>query len=141
MLSDLIAALACQSCESPQSPNGTDCGSCRYCLARAATRAPIIEESKPSEILPLAEDMVRDALTDRGARWLWEEIERYAAEVSPIHRHVTDDEVRVVSQLLSVDSPFEGFDPITELQCRRLLGFVLQEIEDNAASLGDLIDA
>lgn len=96
---------------------------------------------KPSEILPLAEDMVRDALTDRGAKWLYEEIERYAAEVSPIHRPVTDDELRTLSQLLSVDEPFEGCDPIVELMCRRLLGFVLLELDETAEELGGMPDA
>lgn len=96
---------------------------------------------KPSEILPLAEDMVRDALTDRGARWLFEEIERYHAEVSPIHRPVTDEELRTLAQLLSVDSPFEGFDPVVEVMCRRLLSFVLQELDETAEELGGQLDA
>ena len=96
---------------------------------------------KPSEILPLAEDMVREALTDRGARWLYEEIERYDAEVSPIHRPITDDELRVLSQLLSVDDPFADFDPISELMCRRLLGHVLQELDEQGEALTDHLDA
>jgi hypothetical protein len=99
------------------------------------------DAEKPSEILPLAEDMVREALTDRGARWLYEEIERYHAEVSPIHRPITDENLRVLSQLLSVDEPFADFDPIVELMCRRLLGHVLDEIEELGDSLTDQLDA
>lgn len=99
------------------------------------------DADKPSEILPLAEDMVRDALTAAGARWLYEELERYSAEVSPIHRPIDDDQLRVLSQLLSVDDPFADFDPIAELMCRRLLGHVLQELDEQGERLTDQFDA
>jgi hypothetical protein len=90
---------------------------------------------KPSEILPLAEDMVRDALTAQGARWLYEEIERYHAEVSPIHEPADDDKLAQLGRLLIAGSPFGGFDPIVETMMRRLCGVILQEIEDTAEDL------
>lgn len=48
---------------------------------------------KPSDVLPLAEMQVREALTSNGAATIYEEIHRYEVEVSNIRQEATDDDL------------------------------------------------
>jgi hypothetical protein len=79
--------------------------------------------TRPSEILPLAEDQVRFALTTRGSQFIFEALQRYEIEASPIGLEAdADDCVQVAVILQDADpSTLSGYS-------RRLIYALLEEL-------------
>lgn len=78
--------------------------------------------NKASEILPFAEEEVRFALTSHGARYIFEELQRYEVEVSPLEREATDEELEHLGRLIR-----DHASAIAPTH-RRLLRAILEEI-------------
>ncbi len=78
---------------------------------------------RPSEVLPFAEEEVRFALTGFGARFIFEELQRYEIEVSPLESEATDEEIARLIVLLE-DHAHALTGPH-----RRLLRAILEELD------------
>lgn len=79
--------------------------------------------TKPSEILPLAEEQVRFALTSRGAEHIFEAYRRYEVETSAIETLADKDDVtELVATLGKLD--VEALQPSD----RRLISYLLDRL-------------
>lgn len=78
---------------------------------------------RPSDLLPFAEEEVRFALTSFGARFIFEELQRYEIEVSPLESEATDEELARLVMLL------EGHAHALTGPHRRLLRAILEELD------------
>lgn len=98
------------------------------CLIRQVAALGICspnDVTKPFDLMTFAEEQVRFALTSRGAAFIFEAIQRYDIESSPLSPEITDEEIAELSGLLgSVCS--DSFTPDE----RRLLGHVLELVRD-----------
>lgn len=97
------------------------------CLIRQVAALGICdpnEVTKPSDILPLAEEQVRFALTSRGARFIFDEHDRYEVEVSPLYEPLTDEELAECARLL------EACGPMLDQPKRKLLRGVLEALRE-----------
>lgn len=98
------------------------------CLIRQVAALGICspnDVTKPFDLLTFAEEQVRIALTSRGAAFIFEAIQRYDIESSPLSPEITDEEIAELSGLLgSVCS--DGFTP----EQRRMLGHALDIVRD-----------
>lgn len=97
----------------------------RWLVARAVCDPNDIE--KAHESLPMAEDLLQMAITPKGARWLWEEVERYSDEISPMNEPASDDEISTLAAML-LDDGLGGLDSAAESRVRRYLRIVLAEL-------------
>jgi hypothetical protein len=77
---------------------------------------------KPTELFPLAEEQVRFALTSAGARFIFDQIERYEIEVSEAEPSLTEDQLDEFAASL-----FENFDRLLP-QHKRLLNHVFDQL-------------
>lgn len=96
------------------------------CLVRQVAALGICDPndvSKPSSVLPLAEDQVRVALTTEGARFIFDAYQVYELEASPLSPEATDEELLQLSQLLWSDA-----DRFRTAE-RRLLKDVLERMQ------------
>lgn len=84
----------------------------------------------PCPVLPLPdEEAVRCAFTKAGARWIFDELERLQIETSPIYPEADEDDIRALGDFLSRDEPLWPLEGLRERRARRLLRFVLEEIQ------------
>lgn len=86
-------------------PNWLDCFN--DALMRQAVALCICDPNdtrKPSALLPYAEEQVTAALTSRGARHIFDELERYEIESSPLEEPITDAEIDHLVLLLQTSS-------------------------------------
>ena len=83
---------------------------------------------KASDVLPMAEDQVRHALTSSGVRYIFDAIERMHIETSPIFEPADSDEVMGLVARLTEDPELTELKPEAAARCRRLLRFVLLEL-------------
>lgn len=82
--------------------------------------------SKPSQILPYAEEQVRFALTSRGAAFIFHAYDQYELETSPLEREATDGDLAALGEIL-LNEPAV----FTKAQ-RRLLAHVLDDVSEDA---------
>lgn len=78
--------------------------------------------TKAHGLLPYAEDQVRVALTSAGARWLFEQIERYEIETSAVDPMIDESEVEELS--VRLETQFEDLASGD----RKLLAHVLERL-------------
>lgn len=77
-----------------------------------------------------SEENVRNALTSKAIRFLWDEIERYHLEVSPVVPEATDEEMLKLGELLKQPSLLEDMSPGSQKRFRKLAGFLLSEMNN-----------
>jgi hypothetical protein len=82
------------------------------------------DDSRDPPALPIMRDMIRQRLTSRAIRRLYNELDVLAADVSPAAREAGDDEVAELAEFLA--------DPDASIsnRARRLLAEVLDELTD-----------
>lgn len=106
-------------------PNWTD--AYNDCLVRQVAALGICspnDVTKPSEILPYAEEQVRFALNSRGANWIFDEFRRFEIELTPLEPEATDAEIDELCELLGNEST------VVPSALRKLLHHVLDELRD-----------
>jgi len=82
----------------------------------------------PSSLFPLAESDVRQALTSRGARYIYEAYHRYEVEVSPLSSEATDAELDELAELIETgDLDLALSEPLV----RKFLKYALDEIKNH----------
>jgi hypothetical protein len=79
--------------------------------------------TRPTGVLPYAEEQVRVALTSRGTRFLFESLERYEIESSPIGEEVDAATLRELSERIAIVSI-----ATVKPSVRRLAHHVLEEL-------------
>jgi hypothetical protein len=84
--------------------------------------------TKPHPAFPDAEDQIPDALTTSALARIFDAIEAYQVEASPIFREATDDECLDLCALLEGEEILPGLDPIKAARVRRFLAFALDEL-------------
>lgn len=82
----------------------------------------------PTQILPMAEDQVRHALTSSGVRYIFDAIERLQLETSPIYAEASFDEVAELLHRLGADPDVGSLAGITRKRALRVLRYVLLEL-------------
>lgn len=87
--------------------------------------------AKPHPRLEFAEDMVPLALNKRTIARLFDELERLAVDTVPIYAEATEENIRDLCIILSVDDPFADIDPVRAARARRYLKFALDELIDS----------
>lgn len=87
---------------------------------------------KPAEVLPMAELTVSDALTSRGARFIFESVAQYEIQASPIGEEASAETLQRLGALLQ-HTDTEVLPP----GLRRLLAHVTDELDDR---FGHLVD-
>lgn len=80
--------------------------------------------SKPSTLLPYAEDQVRTALTSKGARLIFDALDQYEIETSEIEAMATDETIDELVSLLQ-QTKTEQLPP----SLRRLLNHVCGKLD------------
>lgn len=84
--------------------------------------------TKPCSLWPaLADDIVMEALTPRGARFLFDEIDLMSRELSPVRDEADDDDVEMVQDCLG--PALEVMSPATRQACLRMLIPIIEAIE------------
>lgn len=83
----------------------------------------------PFPLLPMAEDEVRDALTSRGARFIFEAYERHEAESSPLNPEANAEDLDELMGLVDAGR-IEDLEPSAASLVRRFLRFGLDVLRD-----------
>lgn len=79
-----------------------------------------------------SEENVRNALTSKGIRFVWDEIERFHQETSPLVPVATDEDLLELAELMKQPKLLEFTTVGSALRIRKLLGFCLTELRDAA---------
>lgn len=82
---------------------------------------------RPSEILPLAEDQVRRALTARGARFIFDAVHRYEVETSALAPEADDADLDELGTRIEAGE-IERLTGASRALARRFLRYALDEI-------------
>src|SRR5689334_20872593 len=98
----------------------------RQCAALGISSPNDVEA--PSEVLPLAEEQVRYAITSRGALFIFEALLKYEVETSPLTPEADDAELDELAALLSVVKLMTGERAAT---ARRFLRYGLDVIRED----------
>jgi len=107
-------------------PNALDCFN--DALLRQVVALGICDPNdvaSPCSLLPMAEDQVREALTTRGARFIYDAIHRYEVEVSPLVQEATDDDLL---ELCDIIQSGEIESARSAPLARRFLRYALEEL-------------
>jgi len=81
--------------------------------------------TRPCELLKFAEEQVRFALTSRGTRFIFEALDRYEIESSPIGSEIGDDELQELAKRAAIAAA-SRLRPSE----RRLAHHLLEELRD-----------
>lgn len=76
-----------------------------------------------------SEENVRNALTSRGIRYVWDEYERFHLETSPLVLPASDEDITSLIQFLKPEL-LGNMTTGAALRVRKLLGFCLSELRD-----------
>lgn len=87
-----------------------------------AINAPIFDGS---------EENVRNALTSQAIRFVWDAIERFHLEQSPIVPEATDDDFLELIVYLKMPSLLETLSPGARRRFRKLAGYLLNEMREH----------
>lgn len=87
------------------------------------------------------EENVKLSLTSNSIRYVWDAIERYHLETSPIFSEATDHDCVVLADLLVNLGAMRGLGPIAQKRVRKLLGFCLSELKDALVDLPEEEDS
>lgn len=112
-------------------PNFTDAMNdalVRQCAALGICDANDV--TKPSQILPLAEEQVRYALTSRGARFIFEAHLRYEVEVSPLYPEASTEDIAELIRSLQDPVLLDLLPDLNRSVTKRYLRFALDAIRD-----------
>jgi hypothetical protein len=93
------------------------------CIVGAAMCSPNDISSEP-ECLPLPVETVRNALTSRAIRRLYHELDSLMSEASPAARHIEDDELVTLVEMIA-----EEPEKLSN-RARRLLAAVFDDLND-----------
>jgi hypothetical protein len=113
--------------------NWTECFN--DCLIRQVSALAICDPndvSKPHELFPYAEAQVMEAFTSRGALFVFESLDRYEVEVSPIGELADHSELTRLAALLPHVEPGQLAPGL-----RRLISHVVEELD---LRFGDSVD-
>lgn len=89
-----------------------------------------LDVNTPSFVLELPdEELVRQVFTRAGTRYVFDAIERLQLETSPIFPEANDDEISDLAAMLSRDEPLDPLVGTDAARARRLLAFVLYELQ------------
>lgn len=83
--------------------------------------------TQPSQVLPMAEDQVRSALTSLGVRFIFDAIERLQVETSPLYSEASSEEIEELRHRLA-NAELGSLTPTAAGRARRLLRYVLLEL-------------
>lgn len=75
-----------------------------------------------------SEENVRNALTSKGIRYVWDEIEKFHLETSPLVPVATNEDMLALAELLKRPELLEQMTVGAALRVRKLLGFCLSEL-------------
>lgn len=92
-----------------------------------------------------SEENVRIALTSHSIRFLFDEIERFHIETSPVISRATDEEFLVLTNFLTNPQILSKLSVGAQVRMRKLLGFCLAELlalgtEDDTEDVDDVDD-
>lgn len=91
------------------------------CDANDFTRqAPFFESS---------EENVRNALTSQSIRYIWDQIDAFLVETSPLVPIASDEEILDVAERLLMGPLPAGMPKADQIRIRKLLGVVMREIQ------------
>lgn len=85
--------------------------------------------SRPAPIFDGSEENVRSALTSQSIRYIWDQLDAFLIESSPLVLTASDEEVVTLADRLSQGPLPETMSKSDTLRVRKLLGFVLREIQ------------
>lgn len=97
----------------------------RWVIVRGTCDANDVTQNCP--IFEGSEENVRLALTSNAIRYLWDEIERFHVEQSPIVPEATNEEFLVLAELLKNPALLDNLTPGAQKRVRKLLSFCLTE--------------
>lgn len=83
---------------------------------------------KPHPTFPMAEQQVPVALTAPAIARLWDELERLAVEVSPLHPEADEESLMTLSDLLNAPDFLETLPPVVASRVRRFAQFILDDV-------------
>ena len=82
----------------------------------------------PHPAIPMPEDNLGQILTAAAISRLFDELERLQVDQSVIFREATDEELRELAHLLTVDQPLAELDRVRSRRARRYVAFLLDEL-------------
>ncbi len=85
--------------------------------------------TQPTQIFPMAEDQVRQALTSSGVRYVFDAIERLQLETSPAYAEASEDELWELIHRLEADPDLGMLERPSRARALRLLRYVLLELQ------------
>ena len=97
----------------------------RWVVVRGTCDANDVTQNSP--LFEGSEEVVRQALTSNAIRFLWDEIERFHVERSPVVSEATNEEFLVLSEMLKNPSLLDSLTPGAQKRVRKLLSFCLSE--------------
>ncbi len=77
-----------------------------------------------------SEENVRNALTTKAVRFVWDELERFHLETSPIVHVATNEDFAEFLELAKHLELLDLMSPASQLRIRKLIGFCLTELRD-----------
>ncbi len=94
-----------------------------------------------AQVFSGSEENVRNALTSQAIRFVWDELERYHIETSPLVVAATDEQIEQLGKRLAA-KVLPGMMTVGAMnRSRKLLAFVLQEIIDAEGMEEEIIQA
>ena len=109
----------------------------RWAVARGTCDPNFIRE--PPELWRgMREDIVFEALTPEGVRFIYDALERHCLEMSPSQPEATNEGILDLGAMFV--AALHWLSPLEERRLRRILGWVMETLVASAQSRGGVID-
>lgn len=100
----------------------------RWLIVRGTCDANDVSKNAP--LFDGSEENVRNALTSNAIRYVWDEIDKFHIETSPIVTAASDEDMVAFADLVRRPTLLQHMTPGAALRIRKLIGFCMSEMRE-----------